>query len=200
LAEEGKVLDEVEKELEGLSDSDLDWMASRKAGNLGGKVLKASQIRKLRGILKEKGILLIVEGDVKSVTKLFKPVTVDKIYFSNIEDLFIYMHNKRPPLVGGFDAINKQFILPKKLMENGKLEFATTEIIVFHEMAHLRHFEEIGDSYHILNELEKEMYVWKQILENRAKWTEQELYEALDYINRIRSNPKYGNLKPIEIK
>jgi hypothetical protein len=32
LAEEGKVLDEVAKELEGLSDSDLDWMASRKAG------------------------------------------------------------------------------------------------------------------------------------------------------------------------
>lgn len=110
------------------------------------------------------------------------------------------MRNKKPPLVGGFNAKNKQFILPKILSDTGKLEFRTTELIVFHEMAHLKHFEELGDVYHTLNELEKEMYVWKEILANRGKWTVEELNDSLDYINRIRRNPKYGKLEPLEIK
>jgi hypothetical protein len=47
-------------ELANLTKNELDWMASRTIGNLGGNILKASQIRKLRGILKQKGITLIV--------------------------------------------------------------------------------------------------------------------------------------------
>jgi hypothetical protein len=184
LAEEGKVLDEVEKELEGLSDSDLDWMASRKAGNLGGKVLKASQIRKLRGILKEKGILLIVEGDVKSVTKLFKPIGT----FEKIEDLFYYMRNQDPPFVGLFQANTKQFFLTQN----------ATEIVVFHEMTHFKHFEQLGDAYFKLNRLQKEMHVWEQIVANRRRWTKEELDEALNYINRIRVD-EY-KLKPLNLK
>jgi Metallopeptidase toxin 4 len=183
-----------------LSESELDWMASRKIGNLGGKVLKASQIRKLRGILNEKGILLIVEGDLKSVTKLFKPIIVDGIYFDNVNNLFNYMRSKTPPYVGGFDPFNKQFILPKRILETGKLEFATTEIIAFHEMAHVKHFEEIGEVYLKLSELEKEMYVWNQILANKERWTKAELIDALDYINRIRIKPKYGKLELIKLK
>ena len=68
-----------------LSKSDLDWMASRKIGNLGGNVLKASQIRKLRGLLKEKGIHLIVEGDAKSITRYFVPIED----FKTVNDLFM---------------------------------------------------------------------------------------------------------------
>ncbi|WP_282786479.1 zincin-like metallopeptidase toxin domain-containing protein [Flavobacterium croceum] len=101
------------------------------------------------------------------------------------------MRNKKPPLVGGFDAINMQMILPKN----------TTEIVAFHEMAHVKHFEQIGEVYHTLDRLQKETYVWKQIIENKGKWTKDELQDALDYINRIRTEPKYGyNLKPLKIK
>jgi hypothetical protein len=182
---EGKVFDEVAKELEGLSDSDLDWMASRKTGNLGGNILKASQIRKLRGILKEKGILLIVEGDVKSITKLF--MSVDD--FKTVDDLFYVMKVKGFP--GGFNAHSRQFYLSKN----------ATEIVSFHEIAHLKHFEEIGETYLTLSKLEKETYVWEQILGNRSKWTKAELQDSLRYINDIRTNPRYGyNLQPIKIK
>ena len=162
-------------EIPNLTKSDLDWMASRRIGNLGGNVLKASQIRKLRGILKKKGIQLIVEGDAKYITKSFRPVTIGNIRFEKVDDLFYFMRNN--DLVGGFNAINKQMILPTN----------STEIVVFHEMAHVKHFEEVGEvAYNIASKLDKEMYVWKQILDNRGKWTEKELQSSLDYINRIR--------------
>ena len=44
------------EEIANLTAKELDWMASRNIGNLGGLILKETQIRKLRGILKQKGI------------------------------------------------------------------------------------------------------------------------------------------------
>ncbi|RKS26340.1 zincin-like metallopeptidase toxin 4 of polymorphic toxin system [Flavobacterium endophyticum] len=165
-----------------LTKSELDWMASRKIGNLGGNILKASQIRKLRGILKQKGIHLIVEGDLKNITKLFIPVDD----FKTIDDLFYAMQAKGFP--GGFNAKTKQFFLSKK----------ATEIVSFHEMAHLKHFEEIGESYLTISRLEKETYVWEQIFANRNKWTKAELQDSLNYMNGIRI--KSYNLEPLKIK
>ncbi|UMY66459.1 MULTISPECIES: zincin-like metallopeptidase toxin domain-containing protein [unclassified Flavobacterium] len=178
------VLREIADDVPNLSKSELDWMASRKTGNLGGRVLKASQIRQLRGILKRKGIHLIAEGDAKYITRLFKPVDG----FKTIEDLFEAM--KGDGLRGAFNAHTKQFFLSK----------SATEIVVFHEMAHLRHFEEVGEIYLTLSRLEKETYVWEQILASRNKWSDSELRDALNYINDIRTNPKYGhNLTPLKI-
>ncbi len=67
------------KKFEDLVAEELDWMSSRRIGSLGGKVLKSSQIRKLRGILKQKGIKLIVEGDVKSITRNY--TSIEKKFF-----------------------------------------------------------------------------------------------------------------------
>jgi hypothetical protein len=168
-----------------LNRLELDWMASRKIGNLGGNMLKASQIRKLRGLLKEKGILLIIDGDTKNIKKLFKPL----MGFDKVDDLFRYMNGRKPPLVGGFDSITKQFILSKEV----------TEIVAFHELAHLKHMEELGEiTYNSLSRLEKEMYVWKQISENRKLWTDAELLDSLNYINEIRV--KEYRLDPLTIK
>lgn len=168
-----------------LNRLELDWMASRKIGNLGGNILKASQMRKLRGLLKEKGILLIIDGDTKNIKKLFKPL----MGFDKVDDLFRYMNGRKPPLVGGFDSITKQFILSKEV----------TEIVAFHELAHLKHMEELGEiTYNSLSRLEKEMYVWKQISENRKLWTNAELLDSLNYINEIRV--KEYRLDPLTIK
>jgi len=166
----------------------IGWQSKETIGNLGGSILKSSQIRKLRGILKQKGIILIVEGDLKGISKLFKPVTVGGNYFDKANDLLYFMKTTKPPLVGGFDAVNMQMILPKN----------TTEIVAFHEMAHVKHFEQVGEVYHTLDRLQKETYVWKQIIENRVKWTNAELKEALKYINDIRVK-EYG-LKSLTIK
>jgi Metallopeptidase toxin 4 len=166
-----------------ITPEELDWMASRKIGNLGGNILKETQIRKLRGFLKTKGVDLIVEGDAKGITRLFKPVDD----FKNSDELFYFMKNKRK--VGAFNAETKQFFLTKD----------ATEIVAFHEQMHYFHFEEVGElSYKQLSKLDKEMYVWKQILENRSRWTNAELKDSLRYINDIRTNPKYG-LNPLKI-
>ena len=182
---------ELSKQIDELVESskrvvdEVDFMASRKIGNLGGKVLTASQIRQLRGVLKQKGVHLIVEGDVRSITKLFKPVDD----FKTIDDLFFAMRVKGFPR--GFNAPTKQFFLSKN----------PTEIVSFHEMAHLKHFEEVGEAYLSLSKLDKETYVWKEILANRGKWTKAELQDALRYINDIRTNPIHGyNLEPLKIK
>jgi hypothetical protein len=177
-----EVFDTEEMIVRDLSQSDLDWMASRKIGNLGGKILSSSQIRKLRGILKQKGIDLIVEGDLKSVTKLFKPVDD----FRTIDDLFYAMNKKGFP--GGFNAHTKQFYLSKN----------ATEIVAFHEMAHLKHFEQMGKAYLTLSKLEKETFVWEQILANRGKWTKRELKDSLKYINIERE--KAGIKEPLKKK
>lgn len=91
--------------------------------------------------------------------------------------------------VGLFHAGTKQMVLTKNC----------TEIVAFHEMCHLKHFEEVGDIvYKGFNKLEKEMYVWKQIFANRGRWTAAELQDSIDYINRIRVE-EY-KLKPLNIK
>lgn len=160
-------------------------MASRNVGNLGGFILKESQIRKLRGILKTKGINLIVDGDNNSIIKFFKPID----NFKSFDELLFFMKTSKTPKVGLFHTRTKQMILTKNC----------TEIVAFHELCHLKHFEEVGEiAYQGFNRLEKEMYVWKQILANRGKWTKAELEDSLDYINRVRTE-EYG-LKPLIIK
>lgn len=158
-------------------------MASRNIGNLGGLILKETQIRKLRGILKQKGINLIVDGDANFIVKLFQPIGE----FKSFEELILFMKNNDK--VGLFHAGTKQMILAKNC----------TEIVAFHELCHLKHFEEVGEiAYKGFSTIEKEMYVWKQILSNRSKWTEAELKESLNYINRLRE--KAGIQESIKIK
>jgi hypothetical protein len=97
-----------------------------------------------------------------------------------------------PPFVGMFSAETRQFVISK----------GATEIVVFHEMAHVKHWEEVGElAYSSLSKLEKEMYVWKQIFAQKERWTTAELRDALNYINKIRTQPEYGyNLEPLNIK
>ncbi|WP_185155102.1 zincin-like metallopeptidase toxin domain-containing protein [Chryseobacterium sp. c4a] len=173
------------EEITNLTSKELDWMASKNIGNLGGNILKETQIRKLRGTLKNKGLTLIVDGDINSITKLYKPVGG----FKTFEDLMLFMKSSIPPKVGMFSAETGQLILTKEC----------TEIVAFHEICHLKHFEEVGaEAYRGYNRLTKEMYVWKQIIAQRGRWTEAELNDALNYINRVRVN-EYG-LKPLKIK
>jgi Metallopeptidase toxin 4 len=163
-----------------------EWMASRKIVNLSGIIFKETQIRKLRGILKSKNVLLVIENDIKAVTNLFKPIGG----FKTAEDLFLYMRTQRPPFVGMFHAETRQLVLIRYC----------TEIVAFHELAHLKHYELLGEAYKTISKLEKEMYVWRQIISQRARWTTKELEDTLRYINDIRTNPKYKyNLEPIKI-
>jgi len=171
------------KSVKGLSKKDLDWMSARKPGDLGGKILKESQIRRLRGLLKEKGIILIVEEDLKSVKRLFKPVYLDGELISTADDLFYYM--RKNGFAGGFDGVNKQLILPKD----------ATELVAFHEMAHVKQFEELGDIFHTLETWEKETYVWEQIWANRSLWTNEELQHSLNYVNSRRKKAGIELLK-----
>ena len=194
--------DEIDDFFKHLEDvAEVDFMASHKIGNLGGKVATERQIRQLRGILKQKGVNLILEGDIKNALNQFKPIVINGNRFDKPNDLFRFM--KDNDFVGGFNAETKQFILPRKLIDFEKKIYENpTEIVLFHEMKHLEHFEEVGEiSYNKLDVLKKETYVWNKILAERGKWTKDELTDALEYINRIRTEPKYGyNLKPITIK
>ena len=173
-------------------------MASLKIGNLGGKVATEKQIRQLRGVLKQKGINLILEGDIKNALNLYKPIVINGNKFDNPNDLFRFM--KDNDFVGGFNAETRQFILPRKLIDFEKKIYENpTEIVLFHETKHFEHFEEVGEiGYNKLNKLQKETYVWNKILLERGKWTHAELEDALRYINGIRVKD-YG-LKPITIK
>jgi hypothetical protein len=175
------------EDLADLSAEELDWMASREIGALGGKVLKQTQIRRLRGLLTNKKIQLIIDGDIKAIAKLFIPTSE----FKTVEDLFFFMKSRNPPYVGMFNAETRQFFLSKE----------ATEIVAFHEMAHVKHFEEVGEVvYKTYNKLEKEMYVWKQIISQRNRWTVPEIKDALKYINRIRTEVEFGfNLEPLKI-
>lgn len=168
-------------ELSGLTDNELDWMATRRLDEFGGKILTAKQIRRLRGLLKEKGITLIMEDDIRSIKKLFTPV----MGYSNVDDLFYFM--RQNGIAGGFDAVNRQLVLPKN----------ASELVAFHEMSHVKHFEQLGDVYHTLSTLEKETYVWQQTLANRHRWAKEEFEEALRYINDVRE--RFG-LEAIKIK
>ncbi|WP_298893676.1 zincin-like metallopeptidase toxin domain-containing protein [uncultured Psychroserpens sp.] len=172
------------EDVDGLID-DLDLLAKpAKLGNFGGKVLKASQVRKLKGTLKQKGITLFLEDDLKltklgkvknkQLTKLFNPVMLKTNKFDNVVDLFFAMRKNN--VAGAFDAKGKQFFLSEK----------PTEYLVFHEMAHVKHFEELGDAYHGLKAWEKETYVFEEIWSQKRKWTNKELNHALNYVNKVR--------------
>ena len=191
------------EDVDGLLDelyevAELDLMASRKIGNLGGKIATERQIRQLRGVLKQKGVNLILEGDIKSALNQFKPIAINGNKFDKPNDLFRFM--KDNDFVGGFNAETKQFILPRKLIDFEKKIYENpTEIVIFHEMKHLEHFEEVGEiTYKKLSKLQKETYVWNKILAERGKWTPAELEDALRYINRERK--KAGINEPIIIK
>ncbi|WP_294220569.1 hypothetical protein [uncultured Chryseobacterium sp.] len=112
--EEGKVTrkeaDNSLKELRELANADL-MAKPNEIGKLGGKVLNASQIRKLRGKLKQRGVLLILEEDlkIKSITNQYKKIKLNGMEFENTQDLFFYMKQKE--FAGAFDAKTKQLIL-----------------------------------------------------------------------------------------
>jgi hypothetical protein len=179
-----KVKTEFLDDIPDLLATDLDWMKSKGTGKFGGRLLRAKDIRILRGILKEKGITLIVESDLKkAASKLYKPADG----FETFKDLIYYMD--RSGKVGAFNAANRQFILSKN----------ATELVVFHEMAHANHFHQVGEAaYASLSKLDREMYVWEQIIAQKGRWTKAEIDDCLNYINGIRVD-EY-NLKPIIIK
>jgi Metallopeptidase toxin 4 len=122
-----------------------------------------------------------MEDDLRSIKRLFTPV----MGFKNVDELFFFMKNNG--IAGGFDAVNRQLVLPKN----------ASELVAFHEMSHVKHFEQLGEACHDLSTLEKETYVWEQTLANRHRWADAEFEEALYYINKIR---KDFNLEPIKIK
>ena len=134
-----KLLQARYEEIANLTARELDWMASRSIGNLGGNILKETQIRKLRGILKNKKIQLFVDGDINSIVKLFKPID----NFKSFDELMLFMKNNNK--VALFHAGTMQMILTKNC----------TEIVAFHEMCHLKHFEEVGEiAYKSFNRLQ----------------------------------------------
>ncbi|MGB3592026.1 MAG: zincin-like metallopeptidase toxin domain-containing protein [Nonlabens sp.] len=165
---------------------DIAFMGKpREIGKLGGKKLRASEIRKLRGELKKRGGLLILEQDlnIKNVINNYRPVSLDGFSFEKASDIFFFMNRKG--FAGAFDAKTMQMILPD----------GATDLVAFHEMAHLKHFEEIGDAYSKLKTWKKETYVWEQILSQKRKWTREELDTSLKYVNRERANAGITPLK-----
>jgi hypothetical protein len=183
------VIDDIKKFFRDFDPEDLDWMHRRhRVGSLGGKVLTTRQIRVLRKLLKEKyGVDLIFEGS-SNIKSLFKPIG----NFKNPKQLFEYMSSFHTPKVGVFDSKTAQMLLPKN----------TTEIIAFHELAHVKHWKSVGDDvYQTINTLDREMNVWEQVFKNRSRWTKEELEDALRYINDIRVSPRYGfEIEPLHIK
>lgn len=54
------------------------------------------------------------------------------------------------------------------------------------KMAHLKHFEEIGNSYLPLKAWQRETYVFEEIWKQKHLWTKEELEHALRYVNQER--------------
>lgn len=172
-----KVVDEVEE---------VAFMGKpREIGKLGGKKLKASEIRRLRGELKQRGGLLILEKDlkIKNIVNLYKPILLNGFKFEKASDIFFFMNRKG--FAGAFDAKTMQMVLPD----------GATELVAFHEMAHLKHYEEIGDAYYSLKTWQRETYVWEQIWSESRKWTSEELKTSLNYANKHRKESGIELLK-----
>jgi polyhydroxyalkanoate synthesis regulator phasin len=179
---------EVDKVAKRKVVDELSFMAKpQETGKLGGKVLKNKQVRKLRGDLKKHGGLLILEEDLlnKSIINQFKPIYIGGVKFENARDLFYFM--KREGFAGAYDARTKQMVLSEK----------STELVAFHEKAHLQHFEELGDAYYDLETWQKETYVWNQIWSRKRYWTKKELQTSLNYVNRERIK---AGIRPLNIK
>ncbi|MFL0108159.1 zincin-like metallopeptidase toxin domain-containing protein [Tenacibaculum maritimum] len=160
-------------EVGGILDEISLMARPREIGKFGGKVLKASQVKKLRGELKKKGVLLILEEDLK-ITNQFKTIKLNGLEFEKAQNLFYFMKVKG--YAGAFDAKTKQMVLGEK----------STELVAFHEKAHLQHFEELREAYHPLKTWEKEAYVWEQIWSRRRDRTKEELELSLNYANSTR--------------
>jgi len=184
---------EMIKTLEGLAGVkvvdealEIDWMRRMsRPGALGGRILNVNQIKLIRQLLKQKyGIDLIVEGSINA-KNYYRPIGK----FKTPKELFAFMNSSLPKKVGGFNAATKQFLLTEN----------ATELMAFHELAHVKHFHTLGEeAYKKLNKLDKEMNVWNKIYKSKDSWTVDELEDALRYINDIRTNPNYGfNLEPI---
>lgn len=160
----------------------LDFMAKRKFSQfrLKGKLINASTLRQYRGQLKKKGGHLFLEEDLlnKALTREFKPVMLEGFKFETLSDLFYFMRNEG--FAGCFDARTRQMFLRHEVGE------LPTQYLTFHEMMHLRHFEEIGDAYHGLKAWQKETYVFEQIWKNKGIFNEGELKHALKYVNQER--------------
>ncbi len=181
------------KELEELDESilmlsEISLMARpREIGKLGGKVLKKSQVRRLRGELKKRNGLLILEEDlnIKRIINQYKGIKLNGYEFDNVQDLFYFM--KKNNFAGAYDSRTNQMLLGEN----------ATELVAFHEMSHLKHFEELGEPYHLLPSWEKETYVWEQVWSRRRDWTEKELEISFDYVNRTRAR---SGIEPIKNK
>ena len=174
----GKQLEEIFEEAAAMAKS------AKADEKLGGKILKASQIRKYRGELKQRGTNLILEENIllskfgtitnKEIVRNYKPVLLGGIKFDNVNDLFYYLRNEG--FAGLFDHQNKQIILRAN----------ASEYLLFHEMAHLKHFEEIGNAYLPLKAWQRETYVFEEIWKQKHLWTKQEQEHALKYVNGER--------------
>ncbi len=159
----------------------FDW--AKFFDDLGGKILSRTEIEKLRTLLTEKGIHMIVEMDTANIKSLFKPADG----FDTADELFKFLREEEI-VGGGFNPESLQTIFTKN----------PSELTVFHEMMHIQHYEEIGRAKYLVEDtLVKETYVWEKIYAAKERWTIDELQESLDYINGIRE--RY-NLKPLNIK
>jgi hypothetical protein len=167
------------KKLDNLSAEELDFIS--RMTQLGGKFLSRSQIQSYRLYLWEKkGVRMFLRGDSKAQKRLFQPYGD----FGNFEQVVQFMVRKKQS--AAFHAGTKQmFFLDEKI----------SRLHVFHEMAHLKQFEQIGlKAYNALSTAEKETYVWLQILETRNLWTEKELIASLAYANDYRKKAGLAEL------
>ena len=84
-----------------------------------------------------------------------KTLGVENRLFHEEYVLAEFMKNRRTPKVGLFHAGTRQMILTK----------SCTEIVAFHEMCHLKHFEEVGEiAYRGFNRLEKVRILYSYLL------------------------------------
>ncbi len=84
-----------------------------------------------------------------------------------------------PNVAAGFDGVKKEIILRRN----------ATELEVFHELSHLRQYQQIGpDAYNALSRIEKEQFVFDLLENSKKRWygfSEAERLSAIDYILRI---------------
>ncbi|WP_052410129.1 zincin-like metallopeptidase toxin domain-containing protein [Paenibacillus durus] len=80
--------------------------------------------------------------------------------------------------VGGFDPNTGQIVLRPD----------ASYLSAVHESYHAKHFGELGkEKYMKLSTLEKEEYVYKEIMRNKDKFSVEEIYEAQRYIFKLRN-------------
>jgi hypothetical protein len=84
-----------------------------------------------------------------------------------------------PNVAAGFDGVKKEIILRRN----------ATELEVFHELSHLRQFQQIGpDAYNALSRIQKEQFVFDLLDNSKKRWygfSEAERLSAINYILRV---------------